>query len=339
MTTKLSLTVEFPRLLAELRRLCNDDPTEYERASKVAPNVEPLWARLSALYGIWQERGVPVATRRGWVRADPDFRVALGDWRRKWSSAPYRNIELPDLLDDETLDPTAASQSKQRLPRLQPVVPTPPQHERLAGELEETTAWEDAENPWPHIGSWIEDSEQYLRDIGNDYVRDDDNTAGRFMAMAASLKTLGDSFGGWAAFQERVRQLEPVAVPHAIASKHSHSGVDSLLRSVEECSRAYVCGAPLAAVALARRTMEITLREHWIPECKNWLTEDLKLVNLVSSAERRFPDLIFKAEWKRAREFANQVVHGGIVEDEIFARKFRELLNLMRRMIERAPPQ
>lgn len=120
------------------------------------------------------------------------------------------------------------------------------------------------------------------------------------------------------------------AIPHILVpshvSKRYGAGRASLYRRLHDASRAFVFGAPLAALAMQRAILEEVLRELWGAP-KGHIRE----ANL--------PDLQFDARASRLRRLGNEVLHEDpekMSADQI-ERSIVENFILLRQLIEIAP--
>lgn len=123
----------------------------------------------------------------------------------------------------------------------------------------------------------------------------------------------------------RRRALPHVLVPTHVA-KHYGQLRASLYRRLHLAGRAFVFGAPLAALALQRAVIEEVLTKHW-GAGKGWVRE----ANL--------PNLAWEARADRLKRLANDALHGDpekLSPDEL-DRSIIENFLLLRLLIEQAP--
>lgn len=123
----------------------------------------------------------------------------------------------------------------------------------------------------------------------------------------------------------RRRALPHVLVPTHVA-KHYGQSRASLYRRLHQAGRAFVFGAPLAALALQRAVIEEVLTKHW-GAGERWVRE----ANL--------PNLAWEARANRLRRLANDALHGDpekLSPDEL-DRSIIENFLLLRLLIEQAP--
>jgi hypothetical protein len=120
------------------------------------------------------------------------------------------------------------------------------------------------------------------------------------------------------------------AVPHVLVPSHvaRHYGAEraSLYRRLHQAARAFIFGAPLAALALQRAVLEQVLESHWGAEGGQ-----------LRNAE--FPELVWGARADRLKRIANEALHGDPekLSPEQLDRSIIENFLLLRLLIERAP--
>lgn len=123
----------------------------------------------------------------------------------------------------------------------------------------------------------------------------------------------------------RRRALPHVLVPSHVA-KHYGAKRASLHRRLHQAGKAFVFGAPLAALALQRAVIEEVLSKHW-GAGKGWVRD----ANL--------PELSWEARADRLKRLANDALHGDpekLSPDEL-DRAIIENFLLLRLLIEHAP--
>jgi hypothetical protein len=107
----------------------------------------------------------------------------------------------------------------------------------------------------------------------------------------------------------RRRALPHILVPQHVANRYGQKRA-SLYRRLHEAGRAFVFGAPLAALALQRAALEELLREHWgaenghVREAKlphlRWDVGADRLKNLANDALHRDPEKLTREQLDRA---------------------------------------
>ena len=182
------------------------------------------------------------------------------------------------------------------------------------------------------IREWKDEASEEASQIGQmiDYVStkrdmDDDGDfdwVGESLVAWDRLKVSGLDLAGtlW-----RRRALPHVLVPVHVA-KHYGGSRHSLHRRLHQAGKAFVFGAPLAALALQRAVIEEVLAKHWGAE-----KGGVRDANL--------PELSWEARADRLKRLANDALHGNpekLLPDEL-DRAIIENFLLLRLLIEHAP--
>ena len=127
-------------------------------------------------------------------------------------------------------------------------------------------------------------------------------------------------------------------MPLDIAAHHGATDHASLLRWIDECRRAFLFDAPMAAVSAARTALQVILRDHWVGERVNGRSRfDMTLAELINAAAEGYPDHVFADGWDHLRRFANAVVHADGRKMVDMTDYLPRLLDLMRQLVEGAP--
>lgn len=182
------------------------------------------------------------------------------------------------------------------------------------------------------IADWKYDADEEAKQIAQmiDYVsfKRDMDDCGEFDWVGESLvawnrlKVCGLDIAGtlW-----RRRAIPHVLVPSHVA-RHYGGSRHSLHRRLHQAGKAFVFGAPLAALAMQRATMEEVLSKHWGAD-KGWVRE------------ARLPELIWDARADRLKNLANDALHDDpekLSPDELDRAIIQNFL-LLRLLIEHAP--
>lgn len=120
------------------------------------------------------------------------------------------------------------------------------------------------------------------------------------------------------------------AIPHVLVPSHvaKHYGASraSLYRRLHQAGRAFIFGAPLAALALQRAVLEEVLRTHWGSE--RGVIRDANL-----------PDLSWDSRATRLKRLANEALHSDpeTLSADQLDRAIIENFLLLRLIIEHAP--
>jgi hypothetical protein len=115
-----------------------------------------------------------------------------------------------------------------------------------------------------------------------------------------------------AAFR-RWQLLPPIFMPARVSNKHGNEK-GSLNDLLDDAIRAYVCGAPAAAIALCRSSLEVLLNKHYLPNDYQYpdkMTGELKdksLKDLIVLAEKRY-DCWKLARMKPRVKHINDILH------------------------------
>lgn len=91
-------------------------------------------------------------------------------------------------------------------------------------------------------------------------------------------------------------------LPRNVSAKVDESAAISMTRTLREAHTAFIHGAPLAALALMRSTMETVLRDHYKANGDN-------LHDLIKNVQPRLPRSVRAEALHRLRKFANSALH------------------------------
>lgn len=163
--------------------------------------------------------------------------------------------------------------------------------------------WNDADNDARERAAAIEKVFEHI----NSAIDDDQNLDND------SIYELTEGIVSWGALKSEVgvdlrgvfrrRELIPfVLVPRNVAQKYGESETPSMLTNLRQAHDAFVIGAPYAALALMRSTLEVVLRDHYHAEGDN-------LAARIQHAHDRLPMGVNLAALNRLRELANAVLH------------------------------
>jgi hypothetical protein len=315
---------DFVKIVAEISRRCANDPERLLPTMERDQNLRVLIDSAISFERLWETFGAAVARKKGYIRAPDGFRDALTDWRRRWRHAHDEPLdramaEIVAEMDGTPFDPAKLRRVPRDTWRLAPAREWDPE--------------EAVRHPWLHLAEGLASAESFLDSAAEVRAEVDSEHAAATRAAVVVLAALAEHFGGWSALQQRLDQFEPIAVPLDVAAAHGETDHASLLRAIRECYQAWLFGLPIAAVALARRVIEITLRDHWLPTS----FKNASLAELMDAAQELYPDQIAPDFWGRLRQFANRVVHANAQEFVALERDLPRLIELMRKLIERAP--
>lgn len=147
---------------------------------------------------------------------------------------------------------------------------------------------------------------------------------------------LSDLFRRW-------RRVPVVFMPAAVSNAHG-SEKGSLHDLLDDAVRAYVCGAPAAAMAMCRAALEQTLKTHYLSRSdyiyKTKKNEDREkgLRELISLAEKRYEHIVKKEALDYGIRLADNIMHNYSRErrlDQEDNRAIREFLVTLKTLIEK----
>jgi hypothetical protein len=139
----------------------------------------------------------------------------------------------------------------------------------------------------------------------------------------------------------RRRALVPfVLFPRHVAAHHNQDEKLSIYENLRQAHEAFVFGAPSAALALMRSTMEVVLRDHYGAQ-----GDDLPLYERINNSRKLLPSSANAAALHRLRMIANAVLHLDNERNEALPRlepvelekEILRLLRVLRDLIEGAP--
>ena len=139
----------------------------------------------------------------------------------------------------------------------------------------------------------------------------------------------------------RRRALVPfVLFPRHVAAHHNQAEKLSIYENLRQAHEAFVFGAPSAALALMRSTMEVVLRDHYGAQ-----GDDLQLYERINNSRKLLPSSANAAALHRLRMIANAVLHLDTEMNEALPklelveleREILRLLRVLRDLIEGAP--
>lgn len=104
---------------------------------------------------------------------------------------------------------------------------------------------------------------------------------------------------------DRWDSLPAVFVPKHVSDKHGLTAKDSLFALYEQAVRAYVAGAPVAAIALCRALLESVLKDHYLRKVD---TRGENMEGLIEIAVARY-DFLQPTKLHALRLDANKILH------------------------------
>jgi hypothetical protein len=147
----------------------------------------------------------------------------------------------------------------------------------------------------------------------------------------------------------RWQTVPPFFMPARVSNRHGDEK-GSLNDLLDDAIRAYICGAPAAAIAMCRAALELVLKEHYFPKDhqyrdKNGKLRDKPLGELIvladekSQIDKRFKH-IQKGRIEPISERANGILHRYSRRSKITDEDERDIINFLKTvkfLINRAP--
>jgi hypothetical protein len=293
----------FQAAFAELKADVSDDPTLLEASWKDSQRLQQLCDELNDL--VQQFEAVEDWSRHAFT---PNVSAvgagARRDYDERWRDAVYKVVNR-DLL---------ASLDKL--------------FEDLVGEDAggDTVDAKALDLLGINIEDWKYDAHEEARAIARafDLAADSDWVGGEIGSQA------WDRLTGIAGLDVEGALWRRRAVPHVLVPEHvaRHYGANraSLYRRLHQAGKAFVFGAPLAALALQRAVLEEVLKRHWGAESGH-----VRDANL--------PELSWDARADRVKNLANDALHRDPekLRPDQLDRAIIENFLLLRLLIERAP--
>jgi hypothetical protein len=197
--------------------------------------------------------------------------------------------------------------------------------------------FDDSFDPIRHDGgAAIELGIRQLGEMASNYVQSDHAENRCRLALDAYdylIETIGlnvqEVFRRW-------RKLPVVFMPAHVANRYGTNDKGSLLHLLDDAVRAYVFGAPAAAIAMCRAALEMVLKRHY--GHGQW--EDKPLDDLIVLASYRYSKLVQKEKIDPFRKLANGILHKYDHVNRLSEEDERTVLNFFRTLkylIQRAP--
>jgi hypothetical protein len=294
----------FQAAFAELKSLVGDDPRRLEDGWKSNAKVAELCDQISSFVRIFE--AVEEASPQAFVPNVAGSAVrARRDFDDRWSDAvnSVANRELRALLDSLVIDLGITDEPETTVPHR----PADPIGDKIA-EWKDDAA-DDA--------SAIETMADYVFDRGEDL-----SWAEASLEAWDKLKAIGLDVKG--AFWRR-RAVPFILIPPHV-SRHYGKERASLYRRLHQAGKAFIFGAPLAALSLQRAVMEEVLTRHWGAE--KGLIRDAGL-----------PELPWGISADKLKRMAGDALHGDPEKysaaelDRLIVKNFQ----FLRVLIENAP--
>lgn len=310
MAARLSLFEEFVVLFNNLKSAVKDSPkrlvtfySESKESSKAVKEFQNFLLETDF------ERRVFHGPEKLFVQTPPVFEIAWNDYQTRWAGA-LSHIELrPMLLDlglHPSFDPDASPED------IEPGPPDPqydnafdPRSHDLAAAIELGVKRWDIE---AEIGDdeWVVNSCLVASDA-YDYL------------VNTIRLDIGSAFARW-------RKVPVVFMPAHVSNRYGRSDSGSLPHLLDDAVRAYVFGAPAAAIAMCRAAYHMVKRNHYDHE---------QLQNAIILVSERFEYPISKLVKK-----ADEIMHNYDNRKRLSADDDRIIVNFLATVkffIEHAP--
>ena len=331
MSSKLMLSEQFRLRFENLRRATNDSPQTLLTFFREKPEFERLAREVKIVADEIEKAG---DYRKAHPQESPGFISDFKDYTYKWRPevtyvAEWSQLEL-NLFDEDDFEPQTFEQFK-----------------RTYRKAEQKTGpdadWETDFDPSKHDGSEaIADMLSLVVEQGKDRRDNPDEYMGDYIANTFLVgveafeyfeRTIGIDVG--TAFR-RWNKLPAVFVPKHVSDRHGLTEKGSLYSLLDEAVRAYVAGAPAAAIAMCRAILEGVLRDHYL---RGEVADKDSLHDVIDIAAARYR-FLDKRKLHGLRIRANSILHdyGGLpalgAEDE---KAILQVFKDLKYYIEKAP--
>jgi hypothetical protein len=200
--------------------------------------------------------------------------------------------------------------------------------------------WNDPDkefDPKTHDGAYlIEELISYLREL----IEKDDKLESQIATdMRVSLgaydyltETIGLDVSG---IFRRWKSVPITFMPSHVSKKVGQTEKGSLDDLLNDAVRAFVCGAPAAAIAMCRAALEMVLKRHYGKDA--W--DDLKLADIIALASRRYGSIPDRQLLRLNRD-ANKILHNYSARNRMSEKDERtilEFIGAVKFLIQRAP--
>ena len=320
MTTRLNSFEQFILLFEAVKRAAKDNPRQlrnfYDESNTIREAVDGLrfW-----LMRMDFERRVFHGSRKHFPQVPVDFEKAWAEYKELWET-PVTTAWTAGL--DREMD------------KLFPVLPP-------AEPLDSPKIWigpdpdyEEEFDPLEHDGGKaLEMGIQYLADREGygDYVIEN---IGRISTSAYDYLTETIGIDVPAVFR-RWRNVPVTFMPTHVSNKHGLTEKGSLYALLDDAVRAYVCGAPAAAITMCRAALEMVLKRHY--GRGQW--DDLKLGKIIVLADQKY-EFVQAGRIRPLVDRTNGVLHNYSNIEQLSKDEDRAILNFLKTvkfLIQRAP--
>lgn len=335
--SELELSEQFRLHFQQLRNACNDSPQSLINFFHEKPEIEAHAKKVKQV----ADKIDRVSTfRKLHLQVAPEF---IKDWQHYLSNWKT-HVEYVDmwpllsinLFDEADFEPPSFEHFKSN------------RHHLTAHQAPEPTYDETFDPSLHNGGSAILQMVNLVSDQATDrranaQFEDDDFIANTYFVGVEAIEHLENVIGiDIARVYDRWNRMPAVFVPKHVSDQYGLTEERSLFGLFNQAVRAYVAGAPAAAIALCRSLLETVLKNHYLAAESGNNRRKLQRAGLgkvIELAVARY-DFLDKDQLDEHRENANRILHDYSgentlsVEDEIDLLKFfRDLKNY----IEQAP--
>jgi len=339
----LSLTEEFIALFNNLKEAAGYTPERvrifYKDSKAIRDAVHALHdflARTDFERRAFHGRKIIIARAAGFEAAWKEYD---SKWRFRvvWPEVEVE-VEVPDFMGEIDFEPNssedfeaAPSIAQDESPRGgEQIEPEPP---TAKDELDTPDPeFEDSFDPLRHDGGWAIQLGIERLDVekSGDYIGNSCRLAiGAYDYLTETIGLdLHDLFRRW-------RKVPVVFMPAHVFKRYGASDKGSLLHLLDDAVRAYVFGAPAAAILTCRAALETVLKRHY--GHGQW--EDAKLGKLVVLASQRY-NFVQEKRIAPFVQLANRIAHDYSEADRLSEEDDRTILNFLKTLkflIQRAP--
>lgn len=325
----------FVYLFNKLKNAAKNDPQKlevfYKQNSRMKKAADDLFFFVS--FGDFERRVFHGGSK--YIPQSPEgFSREWKEYKEIWSGSLFDcifEIDLDELISVSADKTTNGNSTAQREIELESPDPD----------------FDDEFNPLLHDGGkafdmafWI--TQNYAEEVGTEF-EDTIHKASRIGLDAYDYlqNTIGfdasDVFRRW-------RQIPIVFMPAHVSNKHGLTERGSIYELIEDAVRAYVFGAPAAAIAMCRAVLEMILKEHYdidyqYRDKKTGEIRDKGLSRLIVLADERY-NFIQGNRLRRLSDKANKIMHKYASTNKLTVTDEKIILDFFKTnkfLLERAP--
>lgn len=298
---ELKLSDQFRLNFEQLKSACNSNPQTLVTFFQEKPKFIELARNLKQVADLIDR----VSTfRKLHPHVSPEFIQDWKDYHYKWKSQVeyvfITNAVLSSgLFVESGFRPRTYDEFKKNTGNIADVEPPDPYND-------------DSFDPQNHDGGsaiWqMVDLVGYQGQSRRDRAMDeaDDFIANTYLIGVEAIEYLENVIGiDIARVFDRWNKLPPVFVPRHVSNKHGLTEKGSLFALFEEAVRAYIVGAPGAAIAMCRSLLEMVLRDHYLA---GETSDQDSLYDVINLAVARY-DHLHANKLHSLRMDANNVLH------------------------------